>query len=203
MKQFLVILFSFIITNPYIGIDISHHNNINWDEINDLNVEFCYIKLTEGKHFIDSKAQDHFLNSKKRNIKTGFYHYFRTNVSGKDQLDLFKNQLNNFNYELIPVIDIENTGNDFSDLTKIKKEISDFIEGFKNEFGYYPIIYYGNLNAFRLLSVTRKCKSWIRVVGIPKFLCNFNLQQVKIEQCSFGELDINYCNDISRILVRD
>ena len=38
----------------YNGIDVSHHNRVNWERIKKNEaIKFCYIKATEGKSFRD------------------------------------------------------------------------------------------------------------------------------------------------------
>lgn len=183
-----------------LGIDLSHHNKVCWDELKNDKIEFCYIKLTEGSSFIDNKARVHNNNAKKHNMKVGFYHYFRTNISGKSQLNHFKKQLDSYQYDLIPVIDIEDKNNNFCDYESVKRELEIFIEGFKEIYGYYPIVYYGSLNAYRFKSITSKCPSWYRTVHLPKII-PFTFQQIKIKKYSFGNIDINRCYDMSYISI--
>ena len=105
-----------------------------------------------------------------------------------------------YKYDLIPVIDIEDNGNDYSRTDEVKAELRIFIEGFKDTYGYYPIVYYGSFNACRFPSVTRKCIGWYRTVYFPKII-PFRLQQVKIKRFKCGKVDINYCADLSGITI--
>lgn len=42
-------------TDQYNGVDISRHNHVKWEALSsDSNIEFCYIKATEGKSYKDS-----------------------------------------------------------------------------------------------------------------------------------------------------
>ena len=46
------------------GIDISHHNKVNCDEIKkDSNIKFCYMKATEGKSFRDPMCKQHAIKA--------------------------------------------------------------------------------------------------------------------------------------------
>lgn len=182
------------------GIDVSHHNRIDWSEMKENEIKFCFIKLTEGGSFVDNKAGDHYRSARGSGMKVGFYHYFRTDVSGKTQLESFTRQLGKYKYDLIPVIDIEDNGNDYSRTDEVKAELRIFIEGFKDTYGYYPIVYYGSFNACRFPSVTRKCIGWYRTVYFPKII-PFRLQQVKIKRFKCGKVDINYCADLSGITI--
>ena len=48
------------------GIDISHHNVVDWKKIRkNKDIEFCYIKATEGKSFRDPMCKKHAKRAKK------------------------------------------------------------------------------------------------------------------------------------------
>ena len=55
------------------GIDISHHNRMDWKKIKaDEDIKFCYIKATEGKSFRDPMCRKHAI--KHRNIRAIYIH---------------------------------------------------------------------------------------------------------------------------------
>lgn len=61
----------------YKGIDISHHNrSINWETLRN-RIDFCYIKLSDGRQYIDDYASIHANGAKSINIPFGFYHFAR------------------------------------------------------------------------------------------------------------------------------
>lgn len=118
------------------GVDVSHHNVVDWEALADDQIEFCYIKLTEGMSFRDNKAATLFRNAKNHQLKVG----------------------------------------------------------------YYPVVYYGNLNAYLFPALTRKCPGWYRTVYMPNaFWVNF--QQRRIKRYPFGDIDYNTCRDLSKITV--
>lgn len=184
------------------GIDISHHNDINWIEVTkNPNIEFIYIKATEGKHFTDNKFFENMKNANRCNIHAGAYHYFRTNVSGKEQFDNFSKALDKVNFDLIPVIDVENRNNDFSDKVYVNDQLRIFIELMEKKYKIKPIIYYGNFVAITTISATYDCKMWIRIMKYSKFIPNFTIRQIGYINISNEKIDANYCSDINKILI--
>jgi Lyzozyme M1 (1,4-beta-N-acetylmuramidase) len=186
----------------YNGMDISHHNAVNWDAVkNDGNLEFCYIKSTEGSTLTDRRCRAHLRKAKDAGLKVGLYHYFSSHSSGKTQFENFNKCLQAHQWDLIPVVDIETPGNDFSDIRKLKTILSEFLDAFHAEYDYYPIVYYGDLNAYRLCGTAKKCKSWYRTVHFSQFLPPVCFQQVAVAEKYGDQVDLNYCKNLDYILV--
>ena len=55
LLSILLLLSSFnAISKSYVGIDVSHHQGrILWDEVAKENIDFVYIKATEGATYVD------------------------------------------------------------------------------------------------------------------------------------------------------
>ena len=129
------------------GIDISHHNRVNWEQIKEnKDIEFCYIKATEGKSFRDPMCKKHSEKAKKTGLYVGLYHYFRTDISAEEQFANFQKATKEIKFDLIPVIDVENQGNDFSNISLITKRLRSLTLLFEKQYKTKPIIYIGNLN---------------------------------------------------------
>lgn len=119
------------------GIDLSHHNSgINWS---DIDVDFVYLKATEGATHTDNKFRQYRDSCLVHNIPVGAYHFFTTTRSGKDQFKNFKNTVGH-STNLIPVIDIEVNRRNWS-RKKLQTEIKDFIKLCRTEYGVAPMIY--------------------------------------------------------------
>lgn len=188
-------------TKTYNGIDISHHNNVCWKCIaEDPYVKFCYIKATEGKYFVDKKCEVNARNARQINLQIGLYHYFRTNSSAKDQFNNFSKISKKINPDLIPVIDIESIGNDFSDINKVNKNLSELISLFYDEYKCYPIIYFGTKEAYKTILSTYKCPFWISNKDYPNMTPNFTIKQYKISNIGCNYVDLNYCNNINSLI---
>ena len=100
------------------------------------------------------------------------------------------------------MIDIETPGNDFSDIRALKTILSDFLEAFYAEYNYYPIVYYGDFNSYKLLGTAIKCKSWFRTVHFSQFLPPVCFQQVAVASRYNDLVDLNYCRNLDYILVK-
>jgi len=97
---------------PVTGIDISNHNgNINFEEVRKKNIDFVYMKATEGVDFVDRRFETNYSNVRKQNIPVGFYHFFRFDVCGKSQAYNFLRIIEGKYFELPLVLDIEEWGN--------------------------------------------------------------------------------------------
>ena len=187
-------------TKTYNGIDISHHNDVCWKCIaEDPYVKFCYIKATEGKYFVDRKCETNARDAKQIGLQIGLYHYFRTGISAKDQFNNFNKIFKKIESDLIPVIDVESIGNDFSDINKVNKNLSELISLFYNEYKCYPIIYFGTKEAHKTFSVTYKYPFWMSSTIHPNRTPNFTIKQYKIGKIGCNTLDINYCSNIEKL----
>lgn len=188
--------------HKYNGIDISHYNkSLDWQSVKgDENILFCIIKATEGDKWIDNRCLHNVKNSNKIGLKTGLYHYFRTNASGKSQFENFDKVLKQCKYDIIPVIDVEEQNNDLSSGGGANDKLDELLECFKEEYGYYPIVYLGSWNALNTLPVVMKCKWWLRCIDFRN-LTPTTIQQVGIRKMHNSSLDLDYCSDMSDILI--
>lgn len=186
----------------YNGIDISHHNAINWNTVaNDSNIKFVYIKATEGGDYKDDLFVKHAFNANKTGIHVGAYHYFRTNVSGKKQFENFDKALCRVEYDLIPVIDVECRFNDYSDVKQVRSELSTLISLFEQKYHYKPIIYYGDNVLKEVLPVTYSCDSWIRTMQCSNFVPIGVIKQIGYINIDGKDIDADYCSNLERIII--
>ena len=87
------------------GIDVSHHNGkINWDQVPD--VDFVYIKATEGATYVDPVYQQNINGARARKFRVGAYHYFRTTSSVQKQFENYKKHVMKSDIDLIPFIQL-------------------------------------------------------------------------------------------------
>ena len=133
------------------------------------------------------------------NLKVGLYHYLSTRSSGENQFENFNRSLKAHQWDLIPAVDIEGDGNDFSDLGRVRIILKDFLDSFYKEYGYLPVVYYGDVKGYRLKRTAKGCKSWFRTLSFSPLLpCRF--QQVAVKSKFGGEIDLNYCKGLDYIL---
>ena len=169
---------------------MSHHNGVvdfqKWKKRR--NVEFVFIKITEGVHFVDSLAPKHYKNAKKAGLHVGLYHYFIYWKSGKEQFANMKKQLNRYKYDLIPMVDVEEEKTVWNN-PKALKHLDEFMESFHNYYGYYPILYTIHQKIFDRYP---QCLTW----------GNKSTKNKKdIRQRIYKNIDIDYCDDLSIITI--
>ena len=125
------------------GIDVSHHNGkINWEKVTD--VEFVYIKATEGATYVDPMFQQNIKGARARKFRVGAYHYFRTTSSVQKQFENFKKYVKKGDIDLIPMVDVEECKK--WSATQFQDSLMRFIQLVKLHYGKAPMIY--SVNTF-------------------------------------------------------
>ena len=110
------------------GIDVSHHQKtINWEKVAADNVQFVYIKATEGATYQDPMFRKNIEGAQKAGLLVGVYHYFRMTSSPEEQFENFKNAMKGYEMDLVPMIDVERNDN------KSIKELQKNLERYFNE----------------------------------------------------------------------
>lgn len=92
------------------GIDISHHQqSIDWAQVALQNIDFAFIKATEGADHQDSLFCFNWPAIKLNQIKRGAYHFFRPATSPEQQFFNFATYVDLEPGDLAPVLDVEVT----------------------------------------------------------------------------------------------
>lgn len=125
------------------GIDVSHHNGIiSWEKVPD--VEFVYIKATEGATYVDSMYQQNIKGARARKLRVGAYHYFRTTSSVQKQFENYKKHVKKSDIDLIPMVDVEECRK--WSTVQFQDSLMRFIQLVKSHYGKSPMIY--SVNTF-------------------------------------------------------
>lgn len=157
------------VEKPFLNFpDISHYEKCNFDlfEVNDM-----LTKATEGGSFVDSTLKFNMEQCKKRGIRFGVYHFYRTGVDPIIQANHFiktvgLNNLKDFYYE--PIVDYEKTnGQTEADLKKDIPDLKLFIQEIYKQTGRWPMFYtYESLLVYlELDSFFLNCRLWIARYG--------------------------------------
>lgn len=124
------------------GIDVSHHNGkIDWESVKHEcpDLQFVYVKCTEGATYVDPEFKANTKGARDQGYNVGAYHYFRMTSSAHDQFHNYKNQLDDIEFYLIPMVDVERNDD------KPRKELQDSLRVFLNllekEYGVKPMLY--------------------------------------------------------------
>jgi lysozyme len=129
---------------PIFGIDISKHNGkIDWDELQKQNIDFVFMKATEGRTLVDPWFKVNIAGAKKEKIKVGAYHFFKFNRDGAEQARNFLAQIRLIKLDFPPILDVEEYTNMRSrkNLRDVITQIRKFIAVVESSTGRKVLIY--------------------------------------------------------------
>ncbi len=159
----------FISDKAVLGIDISHHQgNVDFSVMEKNNIQFAFIKATEGSSYSDEMFTRNFKAAENSKLLIGAYHFFSPESSGVNQANHFMTVVGNLNGKLPPVIDVEVYGTTDKDNTKIVKELRDCLDTLEGYYNVKPIIYttYINYKCY-VENYFDDYPLWIRSVYLP------------------------------------
>lgn len=128
-------------TLVYDGIDVSRHQkDIDWrTTASDKNIQYVYIKATEGATHVSTHYRRNIENARKHGIKVGSYHFLRTTSSIRRQFENFTRVVKIEEQDLIPLLDVEKRGKwSNKQLQDSVKLFADLLEA---HYGCRPMIY--------------------------------------------------------------
>lgn len=122
------------------GIDVSHHQiEIDWDTVATQNIDFAFIKATEGRESQDNCFAQNWSELKRVNIKRGAYHFFHPTLSAEEQAANFIRTVDMNFGDLPPVLDFEVTNNVAK--REVIKKIQIWLDLVETHYKIRPIIY--------------------------------------------------------------
>lgn len=124
---------------------MSHYQgDIDWKRLEEQDVDFAYIKATEGSSHTDEKFARNWRQVKDTSVKAGAYHFFSFDSPGKDQADNFMNQVIAFEGMLPPAVDVEFYGDKKQnppDKEAVAKELQIMLDELERCYQRKPVIY--------------------------------------------------------------
>ena len=143
-----------------LGIDVSHHNGkINWGQLPD--VEFVYVKATEGATYVDPMYQQNIKGARAKKLRVGAYHYFRTTSSVQKQFENYKEHVKKSDIDLIPMVDVEECKK--WSTVQFQDSLMRFIQLVKSHYGKAPMIY--SVNTFYNKYCAPKFNNYYLMIG--------------------------------------
>lgn len=137
-------------SKEYNGIDVSkYQGNINWQKVaQDQKIQFVYVKASEGATRVDQKYSENIRKAREAGLKVGSYHYFIGRKSAREQFVNFNRYVVRSQQDLIPMVDVEELGNRTVSRRELQRNLMDFMQLVKDEYGKYPLLYsqYGFYN---------------------------------------------------------
>lgn len=135
----------FVKNYNFFGVDVSHYQGtIHWDTLEKQNVDFAYIKATEGSSYLDECFYKNWQAAEKTNLYIGAYHFFSFDSEGKAQANFYINSVGDLNGKLAPVIDVEYYGNKKSnppEKSEVTRNLGDLLAALEEQYQVKPIIY--------------------------------------------------------------
>ena len=148
------------------GMDASHHQGqINWRNISPKNMQFVYLKASEGGDYTDPRFQENWLSAREQGLRVGAYHVFRLCRDGKVQADNFIHTVPKKSNSLPPVLDLEYDSACLAQLQKdqLLKQIQVMHDRLQQHYGKTPIFYTTpNFYHMILMDSFQKTPIWIR-----------------------------------------
>lgn len=143
------IRFNLLFANKYEirGVDVSHYQgDIDWEKMADENIDFAYIKATEGSGFVDEKFRQNWENIAQTDLCYGAYHFFSFDSAGETQAQNYISTVGSLDGKLVPVVDVEYYGDRESrknelDRKAITEELGVLLRALEEEYHSKPIIY--------------------------------------------------------------
>lgn len=130
---------------PVKGIDVSHYQGeIDWGVLSQNQIDFAFIKATEGSKHIDSEYSRNIANAKKTELLIGAYHFFSFDSSAETQAANFIAAVPKEKGMLAPLIDIEfyeDKKKNRPDPELTRAQLTILLEMLEDYYGIKPIIY--------------------------------------------------------------
>lgn len=159
---------------PVRGIDVSSwQGQIDWQVLAAQELDFAFIKATEGSGFVDSYFADNWEQAHGTDLLVGAYHFFSYDSAGDTQADNFISTVPALPDALPPVVDIEFYGDKEKnppDRSEVALNLQTLLNRMEAHYGKKPIIY-ATMKSYRLYieGAYEEYPIWIRdVISRPK-----------------------------------
>jgi lysozyme len=178
------------------GIDLhSTQWPVDWSQVAASGRTFVYIKATEGMTVTDGRMASHHEGAGANGLRRGAYHYFRAR-EGAEQIDHFLSTLDGLDWELPPVLDVEEA--DGQALSVVVSRLAECLEASPKNVGIYTMPgFWNTLPNIDVASAWLWCATW----G-PRPLGCIGFDAPKIWQYSASAIVPGYPGhaDVNRIL---
>lgn len=129
---------------PVRGVDVSYYQgNVDWEALVSQNIDFAFMKATEGIDHIDSQFAQNWESAQSAALYVGAYHFFRFEDSGKEQAENFIRNVPVTENTLPPVIDVElyESLEEQPDTAETQANLQDMLDLLEEHYGVKPILY--------------------------------------------------------------
>jgi len=129
------------------GVDVSsHQGEIDWEMVANDDIEFAYVKATEGGDFTDERFQRNWDGAAAAGLDRGAYHFFTLCRRGAQQAEHFLRTVPSDPDALPPVVDLELAGNcsERPDRAWLERELGAFLDQVESATGQSMVLYIGD-----------------------------------------------------------
>lgn len=158
---------------PVRGVDVSsYQGEIDWEVLAAQDIQFAFIKATEGSSFTDPYFAHNFAAARQTDLRVGAYHFFSYDSAGKTQAENFIAAVPAVDGMLPPVVDVEYYG-DYEktppDKAAVQTQLNDMLPRLEEHYGCKPILYATEKSYQQFLAgAYTDYDLWIRsIVGEP------------------------------------
>jgi len=130
---------------PVRGVDISsYQGDIDWIVLGKQDIQFAFIKATEGSSFVDPNFSKNYSESQNTDFRIGAYHFFSFDSGGTTQAQNFINNVYKIENMLPPVVDFEFYGDKRKnppETQSVRIELNILLNELEEQYHVKPIIY--------------------------------------------------------------
>lgn len=154
------------------GVDVSaHQGRIDWPVLAAQDVDFAYVKATEGSGFVDDRFAENLQGARDAGLLVGAYHFFSFESPGRSQAEHIIATVP-ADDDLLPVaVDVEHYGEFFDDppdAATVREELQVLVTMLREHYGVDPVIYATQAAYGRYVSGGfGDSPLWIRAVYLP------------------------------------
>lgn len=127
------------------GVDLSHYQgDVDMDALAKQDIDFIYIKATEGSTFVDDYYANNNRNAIESGLLTGAYHFFSFDSDGRTQAEHFIRTIGDQKGRLIPAVDVEYYGDKRKNppnVQDVRSSLEKCLNTLEEEYQHKPVIY--------------------------------------------------------------
>ncbi|MDE7404448.1 MAG: glycosyl hydrolase family 25 [Lachnospiraceae bacterium] len=127
------------------GVDVSHYQGrIDWSKLAQQNVDFAFIKATEGSSYLDECFFDNWEAAEETDLYIGAYHFFSFDSEGEKQAAFYIETVGNLSGKLVPAVDVEFYGDKESNppaKEEVVAELKKMLNALEDYYQVKPVIY--------------------------------------------------------------
>jgi lysozyme len=134
-------------TGERYGVDVSaHQGQIAWNRVADDQIDFAFIKATEGADFVDRRFEENWRRAGEAGLDRGAYHFFSLCSGGAAQARHFLAMAPPDARALSPALDLELAGNCSRrpQAADVNADLGEFLRLVEEEWGSKVVLYVGD-----------------------------------------------------------